>query len=214
MNTTDIIPNTVPESDTFNSIAEDIGLHDFYQNSMWGYCEGYNPNNVTSCSTPTTLYTFDIVQIFQDQLLAGYTVTIPASIENDLNKLHTASRWMFALYLTGVILIFLTVVTGLLALRFFFGSMLAVFVSFLAFLFWGAATIVAQVTFVIYRNAINSAIKQLNVSASLGTTMFAFSWVAVVCIVVAFIGFCLGSCCGTGESGRRRGWRREKYYDP
>jgi len=214
VNTTDIIPDTVPNAGTYNSVAEAIGLHDFYQNSMWGYCEGFNPNNVTACSKASPMYTFDIVQIFEDQLLAGYNVTIPADIENDLNQLHTASRWMFALYLVGVIFIFLTVLTGLLALCSFFGSILAVFLSILAVLFWGAATILAQVTFIIYRNAINNTITQLNVSASLGTTMFVFSWVAAVCVFVAFFGFCLGSCCGSGESGRRRGWRREKYYEP
>jgi SUR7/PalI family len=215
VNTTDIIPITVPNAGTYNSVAEAIGLHDFYQNSMWGFCEGYNPDNVTSCSKPSAMYTFDIVQIFDDQLLTGYNVTIPADIENDLNQLRTASHWMFALYLVGVIFIALTVLTGLLALCFFFGSILAVFVSFLAIVFWGAATILAQITFIIYRDAINNTITQLNVSAKLGTTMFAFSWVAAVCVFVAFFGFCFGSCCGTGESGsRRRGWRREKYYEP
>lgn len=159
------------------------------------------------------MYTFDIVQIFESQLLAGQSVNIPSSIQDDLGRIHTASHWMFALYLVGVILIFLTVLNGFFALCFLFGSLLAVFVSFLALLFWAAATVLAQVMFTIYRNAINDTIAELDVSANLGTAMFAFSWTATLCILVACLGFCLGSCCGTSGTERPRYWRREKYAD-
>jgi len=213
VNTTDIIPADTPSS-TGNTTAEKIGLHNFYQNSLWGYCEGYAGDTVTNCSHPSAGYSFDIVQIFQDELSPGQNVSIPSVIQDNHDKVHTASHWMFGLYIVGTIFIFLAVLMGFLALVLLFGSVLALFVSFLGFLFFGAATILAQVIFTIYRDAINISVSQLGVTANLGTTMFAFSWTATVCILVAFFGFCLGSCCGTSESGRRRYWRREKYYNP
>ena len=155
------------------------------------------------------MYAFDPTQIFQDEILPGQSVTIPQSIQNDLDRMRTASRWMFALYMVAVILLFITVLIGLTTLCTRVGSVITTIVSFLGLLFVAAATLVAQVMFIIYRNAINNAITQLNVSADLGTTMFALSWTAVAAALIAFIGFTFGICCGTGE--HRRGWRREKY---
>jgi len=147
------------------------------------------------------MYVFDPTEIFSQELLAGETVDIPQSISNDLGKLHTASRWMFAMYLVGVILAFITLVVSLTALCTRFGSVVTTIGSGLAFVFIVAATLVAQVMFVIYRNVINGSITELNVSASLGTSIFAFSWTASAAALVAFCGFTCGICCGTGKGG-------------
>jgi len=214
INTTDIISSSVPDSGAYNTIAESLGLHDFYQTSLWGYCEGDNTpngsNNVTFCSKPAALYWFDPVSIFSNELFSGQSVVIPSSIQNDFNKVETASHWMFAMYLVGVILVFLEVLIGFTTLCTRVGSVITTIVSFLAFLFVAAATVVAQVMFAIYRNAINNSITQFNVQASLGTTMFAFGWAATAAAAAAFIGFLFGICCGTGESRR---WRRRGEKD-
>lgn len=201
----------MPNSGSYNSVAESIGLHDFYQNSLWGYCEGNinETDQVTFCSKPKSMYTFDFLEIFNSELFAGQSVNIPQSIQDDLGRLHTASHWMFALYIVGVILAFITVLVGLTALCTLFGSCIATFVSLMAFIFIAAATFLAQIMFMIYRNAINDTITELDVTASLGTAMFAFSWTATVAAFVAFFGFLIGICCGTG--GRREYAMREKY---
>ena len=69
----DIIPVAVPNAVLINSIAQSLGLHDFYTVGLWGYCEGYNGQGVTNCSSPQTLYWFNPVEIIQSQLLAGAT---------------------------------------------------------------------------------------------------------------------------------------------
>ena len=70
---TNIIPLSVPNAVLINSIAQSVGLHDFYRVGLWGYCEGYNAQGVTSCSKPETLYWFNPIDIIQSQLLAGAT---------------------------------------------------------------------------------------------------------------------------------------------
>jgi hypothetical protein len=192
-------------------VAESLGLHDFYQNSLWGYCEGNNdrPDQVTFCSKPAAMYTFDPVDIFSRELFAGQSVTVPQSVQDDRDRLHTASHWMFALYIVGVILAFITALAGLMALCTLFGSCVATFASLMAFIFIAAATLLAQIIYVIYRNAINDTITQLNVTANLGTAIFAFSWTATISALVAFLGFLIGICCGTGG---RREYAREKRY--
>lgn len=152
------------------------------------------------------MYDFNIHDIFQAQLTQGQNVTIPTSIQDDFGKVHTASRWMFALYIIAVILAFLTFVIGLTTLVSRLGSVVATFLAFLSFLFIAAATILAQAIFVVYRHAINDAVSQLGVTANLGTAMFAFSWVAAVGAFAAFVGFLFGICCGTGDRRRRNRW--------
>ena len=157
------------------------------------------------------MYSFDLVTIFQNEVLKGQSVTVPQSIQDDRDRVATASRWMFALYLTAACLLFITVLIGLTTLCSRVGSVITMIVSFLGLLCIVAATLVAQIMFIVYRNAINNAIPQLNVSADLGTAMFAFSWAAVASALIAFITFTFGICCGTGEE--RRGWRRREKYD-
>ena len=73
INLANVIPETVPNAVLINSIAQSIGLHDFYQVGLWNYCAGYNGQGITDCSTPQTLYWFNPVQIILNQLLAGAT---------------------------------------------------------------------------------------------------------------------------------------------
>ena len=66
-----IIPASVPNFALINTIAQTLGLHDFYQVGLWGFCEGYKGQGVTECSHPKTLYWFNPVEILSSQLLAG-----------------------------------------------------------------------------------------------------------------------------------------------
>jgi hypothetical protein len=66
-----VVPSSVPNSALINTIAQTLGLHDFYQVGLWGFCEGYKGQGVTSCSKPMTLYWFNPVEILGNELLAG-----------------------------------------------------------------------------------------------------------------------------------------------
>jgi hypothetical protein len=66
-----IIPVSVPNAVLINSIAQTIGLHDFYQVGLWNFCEGYNAEGITHCSKPETLYAFNPVEIILNELLSG-----------------------------------------------------------------------------------------------------------------------------------------------
>lgn len=66
-----IIPASVPNFALINTIAQTLGLHDFYQVGLWGFCEGYVNEGVTYCSPPKTLYWFNPVEILSSELLAG-----------------------------------------------------------------------------------------------------------------------------------------------
>lgn len=92
-----IVPNSVPNAVLINTIAQTLGLHDFYQVGLWGFCEGYVGRGVSFCSKPETLYWFNPVEILTNELLAGasskYTIHTPFlfSILRDGN--HHQENW-------------------------------------------------------------------------------------------------------------------------
>jgi hypothetical protein len=71
-----IVPASVPNSALINTIAQTLGLHDFYQVGLWGFCEGYIGEGVTFCSKTQTLYWFNPVEILRNELLAGASSTL------------------------------------------------------------------------------------------------------------------------------------------
>lgn len=70
-----IIPVSVPNAVLINSIAQSIGLHDFYTVGLWNFCEGYLGQGITHCSKPETLYAFNPVDIILNELLSGASST-------------------------------------------------------------------------------------------------------------------------------------------
>jgi len=71
LNLSQIFPTTLPNATLLNSIAQTLGLHDFYQVGLWNYCEGYNGQGVTGCSHSVAAYWFNPVAIIQSELVAG-----------------------------------------------------------------------------------------------------------------------------------------------
>lgn len=87
--------------------------------------------------------------------------------------------------------------------------------TFIAALLTTAATVIATVMFVIFRNVITSQ-AGLNIGGKLGTDMFVFMWIGVGFSIVGFvIHLCLSCCCASRRdvrTGRRMG-NKKAYGD-
>ncbi|KAJ5383195.1 Actin cortical patch SUR7/pH-response regulator PalI [Penicillium concentricum] len=110
-----IIPVSIPNAVLINSIAQTIGLHDFYQVGLWNFCEGYNGQGITHCSKPETLFAFNPVDIILNELLSGATIALPADIQSPLKLARVASHWMFGLLLSAAVLNFVMIFVAPLA---------------------------------------------------------------------------------------------------
>lgn len=73
LNLSQIVPKTVPNAALLNTIAQTLGLHDYYQVGLWNYCEGNVGVGITKCSKPESSYWFNPVEILLSELLAGAT---------------------------------------------------------------------------------------------------------------------------------------------
>lgn len=213
-----IIPLSVPNAVFINSIAQSIGLHDFYQVGLWNYCEGYNGEGITYCSPTQTLYWFNPVQVLLGELLAGASITLPTEVVDVLDLVQLASAWMFSCFLVGTVLTFLCIFIAPMgfsqkprwqhkARRVFLRQLPITVLTFLALLFTAAASVIATVMFFIFKEKFSGA-ADLNIQAVLGKPMLAFMWTATGLHLIAFflqVGTCCAVCCCTG---RRKAERR------
>ena len=121
---------------------------------------------------------------------------------------------MFGLFLTSACLSFVLIFIVPLAIFSRWASLPIAILTFLNALFCTAASIIATVMFVIFRNVIGS-VAELNIQADIGKKMFAFMWVASAFAIFAWLvqtGLCC--CCASRrdvKTGRRRG--NEKAYE-
>lgn len=182
-------------AELINSIARGIGLHDFYQPGLWSYCEGYDDEGVTFCSTPKAYYWFNIVQIILDELLSGATIALPSTLTEILNILQICSHIMFAVFLAGTVLAFVMVFLSPLAMFSRWVSLPMAFLSSITFFLIFAGSVIASVISFVFKYAA-TAQSTLNIKATVGIKMFVFMWIATG---FAFIGFVLhagmGCCC-------------------
>ncbi|KAL8874176.1 MAG: hypothetical protein Q9174_000442 [Haloplaca sp. 1 TL-2023] len=164
-----IIPQTVPQSVLINSIAQTLGLHDFYQVGLWNYCEGYG-DRVTNCVAPEPLYWFDPVDIILNQLLAGATptVSLPSSITDALTLVRIASHWMFGLFLTGACLSVPSIILTPLSVRTRWASLPLTILTFFTALTTTAASIIASAMFLIFKKVIQGVEDEINIQAEIG----------------------------------------------
>ena len=217
----DIVPQSVPNFQLVNSIARTLGLHDFYQVGLWNYCQGYG-DEITDCSDPQALYWFNPVEIILSQLLAGATIALPTAILDALDLVKLASQWMFSLFMAGACCSFVAIFVMPLSVYTRWATLPIAIFAFLSALMTTAATLIATVMFLIFKNVVQDAEEDINIEASLGTKMFAFMWIAAVCTMVGWIvQLSLCCCCASRrdvqkgrKTGREKAWRKSGEVPP
>ncbi|KAK5127585.1 hypothetical protein LTR85_006925 [Meristemomyces frigidus] len=204
---TNIIPLSVPDATLVNSVAQTLGLHDFYTVGLWGYCEGNNGQGVTGCSKPQLLYWFNPVQIIESELLAGASIALPAEINTILGLIRTVSHWMFGLYLAGVCLSFVMMFLVPISVFSRWATFPIMLFTFFAALCTTVATVIATVMFIIAQRAVTS-VTEINIGANIGTEMFAFMWIAAGTSILAWLIMLGQCCCCASRRDVRRGKKR------
>lgn len=209
-----------------NSVAEAVGLHDFYTFHVQNWCEGYftpSPTasnatrNVTSCSNTTALWDFNLTQILQSELRYGYLVSslnIPSQVNEGFTYLQTAFKVMYIFYCITIGTVGLGIIGGVAALI-LDGRISACVNGIWAFL-TAACSIVASglATAIMYVGsaAVNQYSDQIGATATRGTQFLAMTWAGTALLIVAFITWSVDCCCG--GSSRSSHKRRFGKYQP
>lgn len=215
INTTDFYPESAsPFAALVNSVADELGLQNYYQSSLWNYCSGDLANGSTTkfaapsfCSDTAADYWFDPVTIIQNDLPSIFTFSLPQSTINDLDVLRVAQTWLKAILVVGTCFSFLTILASFFAFRSRCGSFFASIIAFVGALFTTGGAIVAQVIGIVLRNVING-LTDVELEATLGTKFYIFVWLAAGFSLVYWILLTFTICCCTPQSTKDR--RRAK----
>jgi len=120
---------------------------------------------------------------------------------------------MFALFFVGLCLEFIMMFLTPLSLFSRWAALPIGILTLVAALATTVATVLATVMFIILKNVITG-VSELNISAELGTEMFAFMWIATAfALMAALIQLGLCCCCASRrdvKKGKKRG--SEKAY--
>ncbi|GAB7365157.1 hypothetical protein MBLNU230_g6244t1 [Neophaeotheca triangularis] len=221
----DDLSNSLKDSlnSNLNSLAQTLGLHDFYSAHLLNHCQGfYAPaalanetlspqtisRNVTRCSDATALYTFDPKDTLQRQLDAsGLGVDLddlrwPAEIDEGLGALRVAQKAGFVLYCVAAAFIGLAAVTS--GVGVFWGegrvgAGINVVVGVLAFVAVGVASGVVTAVAVKAAELVNFYGNDVGVRAERGGEFLAVTWAATALMLLSLVVWCF-ECV----KGRRR----------
>ncbi|UNI20577.1 hypothetical protein JDV02_006651 [Purpureocillium takamizusanense] len=189
-----IIPIAVANSNLLNSVARSLGLHDFYSVGLWNFCEGYNDEGVTYCSTPTQFYWFNPVEILVSELLAGAKIALPSQVETILTLLRIGSQVMYGCFMAGTVVNFVLIFASPLVIRTRWFTLLFGAIALGSAVVLVVAAVIATVISVAAKIAL-TAQDQLNLQAVIGVKMFVFMWIGAVFTVVAFLLHAGMACC-------------------
>lgn len=116
MNVSGIDPPITPAPGL--TIAETLGLHDFYQTGLWNYCEGFYNINLdwapvpTDCGPQSNGYYFDPIGIMSTELLPPYTIVFVQAEVDAITTVHQNSSWLRAAFVITAIFTGFTLLIG------------------------------------------------------------------------------------------------------
>ncbi|EPS30241.1 hypothetical protein PDE_05191 [Penicillium oxalicum 114-2] len=195
-------------SDVLGKLQADSSLADFYQIGLLGYCDGDvskdNKTTVTECSKPKSEFYFDPFAVWG---LDSSSVKdeLPSEYNKIMNVYKTVSKWMFIAYVVAFAVTIAELVVGFFAICSRWGSCVTTLFALLAFLFTSAASITATVLFSVFKSSLGPALKAYGIKVSMGTNMFAATWLAVAFSLGALLFWTFSVCCCSGRSPYGRG---------
>ncbi|CAK7267481.1 hypothetical protein SEPCBS119000_002571 [Sporothrix epigloea] len=196
----------VSDSALSSAKTESLGLHNYYQVGLWGYCVGDSASAFSSCSRPQAFYWFDPVAILLSEMLNTSSLTLPVRVQTVLDILRVVSKIMFGTCFVGVILAgVLVFATPLLLLTRWMSvpvGLLAAVTALCLFVGSGLAMTMALA----YRLA-GSVINQINILVTVGDTMFGLVWAATTLSFIGLILHAILCFCGPSVRDIRTGRR-------
>ena len=222
--------------DGINSLAQILGVHDFYSAHIMTFCEGYYlpgpvPNstvkagtihkNVTACSNKTAMFTFDPRKTLVTELNESTNGLVdlsdlkwPEKVDDGLAALKAAQKAVFVLYCVSIALIFVAMIMA--AGSIFSSRRLIVAINCaidsLAFIAIVIAS--ALVTYIAEKatSVINKYGADIGVSADRGNKFLALTWAASAAMFIAVVLWIVAFFSGDKSGRASRKHRNEPKY--
>ena len=222
--------------DGINSLAQILGVHDFYSAHIMTFCEGYYlpspvPNdtvkvgsihkNVTACSNKTAMFTFDPTKTLVNELNESTNGLVdlsdldwPEKVDDGLAALKAAQKAVFVLYCISIALIFVAMIMA--AGSVFSSRRLIAAINWAADLLAFITIVIASalVTYISEKatSVINKYGDDIGVSADRGSKFLALTWVATAAMFIATVVWIVAFFSGDRSGRTSRKHRNEPKY--
>ena len=217
------LPDGFPIEKYFNISDTDssstvTNVADFYHVGLWNYCSGdlkpdqsydiYNADKsdeVTNCTKRAASFWFNPVEVWGlNQTVAEQLFS--KQLRDGLNAYKVVTKWMFIAYLVAVISTAVEIIVGCFAIFSRWGSLATTIVSSISSIFTIAFALTATILYATLSATFNTALRDYNISSSIGATMFIVVWLAVAFSWAGGLFWLLSTCCCSGRSDRIKGY--------
>ncbi|KAI9652677.1 MAG: hypothetical protein M1831_006664 [Alyxoria varia] len=209
-----VLAKSVPNAALINTIAQSLGMSDFYQVGLWNHCEGIFGEGITSCDKPRAFYWFDPM-MFVQELLGGAEIGIPKHITQVFQLIKTASAVMFTGVLLSTILTILLTLTTITGLYSRWASFASGILNGITFVLVATSSAIATAIAVTVKSQVADR-PEVGIGVTVGAKMQGLMWGALALVGLSLVvQICLCCCCASRRDVRlgRRPGSREAYRE-
>jgi hypothetical protein len=194
--------NTTALGGALEAAKQSLGMKDFYTIYMRSYCSWNGNDTYANCTDPKAYFWFNPVKIWGlNETGESIDDVLPKSFRDGLSAYHSASKAIFYLYVGALAASAVTILVGLSAVFSRWGSFFTTFCATAMGLLILGASITATAVFIVFRTALNGALKKdYGIVSTVGTKVLSVTWIGTAFALGAGFFWLLSVCCCSGRS--------------
>ncbi|EPS42216.1 hypothetical protein H072_3815 [Dactylellina haptotyla CBS 200.50] len=189
---------------SIQNTANLIGAADFYQAGLWSYCSGTYDNatksyNVQNCSSSSSSFVFNIIDIINAEANTGKNLTFPASVNDFFKAVSALTRAQYVCFLAGIIATGAEFILGFFGFLSRWGSCVTTLVSIFAFLALLAGSVINVALYVALGKAFDATYNTFGVNGSINRKVYSLMFIGVAISFGAMLFWTFSTCCCSGR---------------
>jgi len=185
-----------------NITAQELGLANTYQITVWGYCADWS-DGVHNCTKPQFNWAenkLDTKALTQFNELAGINITIPKEFEESLDAFESVTKWTQIVFIIACIALALEFVVGIFTACSRAVSCVTWLMSFIATAAVIAAASMMTALALVVVGAVEGSLGKYNAHAEVNKTFLAVIWLGAAFSLAASFFWLFSICCCKPES--------------
>ncbi|EWC44665.1 hypothetical protein DRE_06561 [Drechslerella stenobrocha 248] len=189
---------------SIQNTANLVGVADFYQAGLFSYCSGKYDNatgewNVRNCSSVSTSFVFNIIDIINEEANTGKNLTFPSGVNSIFKAFSALSRAQYIVFIIGIIATASELVLGFFAYLSRWGSCVTTIAAGIAFWTLLAASVINIALYASMAGAFNASVKTFGVRGELNRKVYILMFIGVALSFAASVFWTLSTCCCSGR---------------
>ncbi|KAF3918341.1 hypothetical protein ABW21_db0207362 [Orbilia brochopaga] len=189
---------------SIQNTANLVGVADFYQAGFFSYCSGKYDNatgswNVQNCSSSSSSFVFNIVDIINAEANNGKNLTFPSGVNDLFKAVKALTRVQYILFVVGIIATAAELVLGFFAFLSRWGSCVTTIAATAAFWALLAASVINIALYASMAKAFDASFKTFGVKGNINNKTYSLMFIGVAVSLGAMLFWTLSTCCCSGR---------------